>query len=1306
VKALCQDIRSHDFTGFVVHDSLSGDVLGTFRADDIVQQRNFMVALGGCGPGLFTQSTESQQEEQNSLELSQVDGIVQDDAKLESRHLLYDSRLNDCYNIELPSYKSCMKQLPNEFYFSQDSGDGGVTEFCGDDGVTEFSRSEITVYDPTAPIVEQNLLPMHHRKVTDTFLPPHGPPAHSLVSIGYGEEVGLEPHQQAIWDSLHACYFFLDHSAKSTFAQDPRPENTLGETTALKKKGFTYDGATMDTDLPVVRGNCISAAVTAAESAAKKPHGFVLRAHGGAGTAGFHGESGQGGGRGYNGIVGINGDGTDGTDGLAGRSGAPGCGGGNGSDGRDMIIRVSGDSSALNLLVNGQCCIPARLGGDRHREVVLVDCQGGDGGQGGNGGDGGAGGWGGDGGKGGKKGDGGHGGDGGRGGAGGRGGDGGKAGSGGCCVIRTSDPRLLMLVEVNCLAGEPGRGGVGGRSGEGGRRGYGAEGGTWVERDISSTAVAGAVVEVQGMKGKPGATGINGVDGDAGLDGEQSMCGGLLWVVESPSYEVLHQAETRYKATVMSLQLSPARHGSLYEPNQAISVSEVVVRNDGGLSLPKGAKLFFPSTKTISFASTVYELPEIPPNTSITVPLKFKGRIFNQPTPNHPGSFSGEASFSPKIELLGRPFDNNLTQTLEVAYPVRLGFALSRKDVSKGEISVLEVGIENTSTTAFGSSTDCKGSVCVCLHLDSHLIPLGIQKTSLEEGGGKAFPFQVTHDPSTRDSIWVKIKHLQPRAHLTIPIAFLMDPSTQFCDTYVWQASLHYKGKFIEYLAQEVQVTPAYTPPSTPKSLGDVLMVTSAMISRPELALWQKIFDILHVNVDYFDTSIHTPPHSPAHQEDGRPATDASSPMPSDAILNSFSMYRGKTIIHPHCKVEQLSPECIASHFDSPNSGMLIFQPASTPPSLEDHFYDHSAHIKLLRHLCSSQDQINLPDDALSGYHVLSPGTLVSPEIAVRRSEKNVMKRLEREHPCHALAQLSGRYSIKQKSLLKYTYGKMEVRRCPLIRSCNFQCIDGAGGSMVAMGSDDPLLTARSREIPLASKFGQVFLAVLVSIPLQCKLNLFKSKSTCGEDVKFYLPNGRYLSAGQLSAVAVASTVADEVMDCTGNVSRMEEVADDLQTNSSFYAKNGMAAVLNQMLALILLEVADRAKKLDCPAVVSTVRQIQMLCSDLSTLYTAHHVGNQEPSFTEIVTKFTVMKHQKLSARTPSCPGSAASTPSTPRKRFGSTLDCASSTTANIEHLPLLCVLQDSSHVLRTHQLTVRDGCYSVAALRHMHNNS
>ena len=1318
IEALSQDPLSREYTGFTIHDSITNNNLGTFHAEDIVQQRNFMVALGGRGPGLFTQNTDNTSEEISLFNKEQPYISIPTNCELLERQLSYDSQWR--YSItDLPSYECSMKHLPGEYYFSQEYK-----------ALSQFPASELPVFNPVSKYgTAQPLQLLHKRKVKDTFLPPHGSATYHPVSIGYGKEVGLDEHLQAIWDMHNKFYYFLNHNTKSSFLNDPRPLNSI--INPMKKEEFVCeDPFSSDHQFPV----CKDALVVklAAQRALKKPHGFLVRGFGVNGNSGNNGSKGGNGLKGVNGMVEVSGNGGNGEDGTSGGNGGHGSNGENGANGKKFLVKLSGDASRLSLCINGKGKAFASIGGETNEEVVFIDCHGGDGGEGGMGGSGGTGGSAGDGGKGGKHGDGGHGGNGGNGGTGGNGGAGGNAGSGGVCIVTASDPRLMMLVEVDCRAGDRGRGGAEGKGGDGGKGGYGGEGGFWNEVDLSPAAIEGSVVAVRGTRGKPGNTGTSGLCGIPGEYGTEGENGGLLWVIESSSGEVLQQAKSRYEAIVTSLNISPPNHGAIYEPNQAITISQVVITNTGGLPIPQGAELSFPTTKTIRFEPVTYKLPEISPNNSFTVPADFKGRIFDQATPNLPGPFSGEASFVPRIDILGRPFDTSLTKTLPVSYPVKLSFALSRRNISRGEIAVLEVGVENTSQMVhYGSNLNCKGSVAVRLHLDSHLIPLGIQQNLTRNDDNKPMPFQVTHDPDIEDSMWVKINELNPREVLTIPIAFQMDHTAQICDTCIWQSDLYFKGKLIEYMSQEIHVTPDYSPPTSPSSIGDILMIMSKAISETELALWQKIFDILHLNVDYWDEHVSSGDEDESNPTNKVPSS-SSNPGTDFPSFSFYKMYAGKTIIYPHCKLDHIPSELIISHFSSSaTSSMLLFLSQTTPKSLEDYFYDHTGHSQILRHLCHMENCINLPEDANSGYHLLTPGILVSADVSIKRSEKKIMKKLEKEYPSQALAMFRRSNIINQKSTYKYTYGSVDIKKCPIQRSANFQCVDGAGGSLTSMGTDDPLLMVNSREFPLGSKFGQVFLAVLVSIPLDKKLSILRnteSKSSQGF-VKCHLPNGLYLKKQQLAAITIAQEIADEILDCNRSISKMKLVAQSLKTNKGLYSKIEIAPIVKQMLLLIQQEVLERAKLLEIPAVQSASKEIQAICKSCIS-DTLHLSADDIPLFTNKNQALGMLDIPKRNIRlkesnSSTCLEKTSTTNSlhdvpsrnTHLKESNSytylekcnttsifSSDSNSSTHLSSHskercstHLPPLRILQDSIHILRSHQLTLEDNCYDVS---------
>ena len=887
----------------------------------------------------------------------------------------------------------------------------------------------------------------------------------------------------------------------------------------------------------------------------------------------------------------------------------PSSAGSPGKDGNTLVLNISGDATKLKVTDCSSLSIVAKLGGENCEHVVFVDACGGDGGDGGVGGDGGAGGAGGDGGRGGPEGDGGHGGDGGTGGHGGTGGAGGNAGNGGLCIVQTSDPRLLMLVEVDCSSGTPGKGGIGGKPGEGGRRGFGGDRGTSISPNgtplLSESLSAG-------LRGKPGMTGCVGQSGIAGKDGEAGSNGSILWLIQSNNgEEILAKAGTRYDAEIVSLTITPGINGGVYEPNQKISIQDVVIKNTGGLPLPAGCKLFFPSSETVRFEKTVFTLPEILPNKSFSVPDVFCGRVFDLPPVNEPGPFFTEASFIPRIELMGRPFEkSSVEKTIPVTYPLKLPFALSHSNISRGEVTTLDIGIENTSSVTYGNCPGSYGSARVRVHMDARLIPIGVIGSS---NGDENPTHRVTYEPLEKDSLFIDIQQINPGETLIVSIAVQMDPLAELCDMCVWQAVLYLKGKRIEYRSKEIRISPAYSPPSEASQLGDILMVTSDSISREQFLHWQRIFEILSVSVDFWDTnyrktSIVQPP--PPYTPDG-----ATSPLPDPPTskLSHFSdLYSGKVILYPHCDLDLLPAGEIVRHFhgedtgslEDKNSSMLLFLKSSFPESLEDYTNQFICQNRLWKHLCSTEERIQLPPDAYSGTHIIAPGTFISPEWSMTRSRARIMKDAESESPTQSVTLIGYTNRVRRTSRVKYQYGSMDVRRVPLLRSVNFQCVDCTGRNYMAMGTDDPLLTPSSREFPLGSNFSQVLLSVLSSLPLRCKLNIVKKPivKSSPNHVKFHLPNGVKLKKRDLATICLANDIVDEVYSCPNVLSRMTAVCDDVSANQAVYIASGM---IPHLINLVEQEISER--QLTSSAATKSAKELTSLCNSLVMVIREDH---------------------------------------------------------------------------------------------------
>ena len=781
-------------------NSASGNELCRFRADNIVQMRRFMASLGSTGGGLFT---KKMWEEEVPVEAThgKWDVIHPSEDELRVRQMRFDQhRVGVTRPADAtPTYIETLQQLPTGFYFPKDTGISLPTEVIKE---FTFPGQSIPLYSSAAP------LPKAYRRAWhDTFRPPHGPPTFSPVSIGYGAEVGLEQGLQALWNPIKKRYFFLDHFQQKTFYEDPRPV-PIPKPVVMPQKQM-YGDCHREVNLPP--NICTDSQIVrlTANRALAKPRGFTLFARGKNGQHGANGYTGQKGKDGHHGTSGHGSgmSGGHGGDGHAGGSGSDGSRGADATEGSDVIVKIQGRPS--DLLVTGTTSFVAQLGGLQAEEVLLVTCRGGDGGNGGRGGDGGVGGsggsggngaWGhnGQGGDGGPGGNGGNGGNGGPGGHAGKGGDGGHAGFGGKCVIEATDPRLLVLVEADCTAGNKGihgDGGIGGAGGQGGPGGPGGSGGTGGSRHNSDGTTTYYSSGSSGISGSSGRRGHNGPQGINGIDGNPAHNGGILWCVSSEDGRMLYQSPTRYDAEVTQLKVVSAINDGIYEPNERILVSGVSVINSGGLPLPTGPQAFIPSTSTIKFEPTRFDMPEMLPNHMFEIPTMYFGRIFDQPPPNVPGPFVSSAVFNPRIELLGRPFEKSFLRTkLVVQYPVKLAYLRCSENLGRGDVSYIEIGVQNISTLPYGRCLGSRGRVVLQVHLDARLLPVGAGTTDIT-----ALPYVVTHDPNIRDSMFIELLEIPARQTVNIQVTLQMESRAELFDRCYWQADLYLRDKLIEY---------------------------------------------------------------------------------------------------------------------------------------------------------------------------------------------------------------------------------------------------------------------------------------------------------------------------------------------------------------------------------------------------------------------------------------------------------------------------------------------------------------------------
>ena len=642
------------------------------------------------------------------------------------------------------------------------------------------------------------------------------------------------------------------------------------------------------------------------------------------------------------------------------------------------------------------------------------------------------------------------------------------------------------------------------------------------------------------------------------------------------------EAATRFDAHVTNLRVTSAVDDGIFEPNERIAVSGILVVNSGGLPLPVGATSLIPSTRTIKFDPTKFGLPTIMPGQTFEIPVTYYGRIFDQPPPNVPGPFVSSAEFHPRIEMLGRPFEKSfLQQTLVVQYPIKTAFLRCRENLGRGEVNVLEIGLQNISGLPYGDCPRSGGTVGLQIHLDARLIPVGSSSISTT--------YTVTYDPSIRDSLYVRVHEILPGKTMKVEIAVQMESCAELFDRCHWEADLYLRDKLIEYNSEKIRVSPFYIP-SIPSA--DVLFVTNQHITRKEFVFWQRILENVGANVDFWDTQRYNGLSVDSHTGQVHEVTWK-------------GRYGGKIILFPRCDLQVFAPNDIVHHFHGPsaegqgvedlNSSLVLFLHPSFPklPNQSKH-HDHGDRI-VQYHLGLAGPRVDIPQEEYSGSHFFSPGSFFTSTTPYHKWEKKRLKRLEEEVPSQSTFVLQRQPLLQKTGCLSWNYGTVDIRRFPVLRSCKLLVVDGAGYGMNEMSRDDENLLPSTTDIPLASNFGQTYLATMYGLPLMCKLNLIK---TLPEDQRppttaltFHLPNGMILSQAELAAICVVHEIADEVLGCRGTSQRMMIVSDDVRNHVDAYVPNGHSVL--RMMALLDKELVIRKERFSNNQVSRSISDIK-----------------------------------------------------------------------------------------------------------------
>jgi hypothetical protein len=417
-------------------------------------------------------------------------------------------------------------------------------------------------------------------------------------------------------------------------------------------------------------------------------------------------------------------------------------------------------------------------------------------------------------------------------------------------LVSAYDARLFMLVECDARPGLRGVGGRGGRAGRGGSGGHGGAGGhggsgghggpSDPNRNISSgfSGSSGS----HGRSGHRGADGPSGQAGRDGPDGESAPAGSFafLHLRANPNmFEPIQASGYRYEASVVSARVTPllkeANMGGVFTPGSLVAVDRIVVLNDGGLQLPAGAVLVAQSTPTLQFHTPsgvlAHQLPAVDVGAELVIEAATEARLFDIPPPELPERFHAFATLTLQTSL-NRPFKwSELSLQVPIAWPVFMAKVECPPVMSLNEVGVVALTIGNEALIAFGPERvrwELTVNGKIVLGTD------GAPPGTVVNGLHAVVPVAV--ECGQRGT--------------TTMIPFALAPYALLFERYSARVALYLDNRLIEFRDVGIRVAPRYNPNLQRSPAADVLLFTSAAMTRPEFVALNAFVSALGMSYD------------------------------------------------------------------------------------------------------------------------------------------------------------------------------------------------------------------------------------------------------------------------------------------------------------------------------------------------------------------------------------------------------------------------------------------------------------------------
>ncbi|MCB9026539.1 MAG: hypothetical protein H6625_09505 [Bdellovibrionaceae bacterium] len=486
-----------------------------------------------------------------------------------------------------------------------------------------------------------------------------------------------------------------------------------------------------------------------------------------------------------------------------------------------------------------------------------------------------------------------------RGGNGGDGTTGSMGGQGGIVTIRLNenDMHLAMLFKIDIEGGDGGDPGKNGQPGQGGNKGRGGDSHSWTtRRQIGESCSGGDQVcsgggLVSNGDGSYSSTsqtctttpvhctptytydshynsgGSDGHDGPSGSPGRGNIQRGAKG--PSGKYEVLVSYQNgsieRYakvfSLSLISYDLIDENNNGIFEPGEKVSVSNMIVKNTGGMPTPYGkakALVFLQNTDWFAANPIQIEIPRLQAGQSYQVnqAIEFKIKDTNVIGQNERLVIKDSITPISKLTRIDQVFgDFKLPKTISITYPIEITPIVAQKMVGSGETITVSWKVKNISKKSFGGNSELMRKIVTTLmQSENHSLNSNAQKLE------KVRFIKNSEETSLTQKFTEEILELKPGQEMLISGQLKFSDALAPYTTVDIQNGLEISKSQTSSDTNTIQLN-KYTfkvsqfYKNNPNS--DLLLVTNSATEREEFVSWMKVMDQLGLIVDVWDVNFN-----------------------------------------------------------------------------------------------------------------------------------------------------------------------------------------------------------------------------------------------------------------------------------------------------------------------------------------------------------------------------------------------------------------------------------------------------------------